>query len=66
MNNLTAIDDFIKEIERCDDMRQLINTRCENDIFTPRTLCTLQSKEIAELVTLLGNYRSLLVTMNKN
>ena len=54
------------EIERCDDMLHTINGRCENDIFVPRTLCTLQSKEISEVVSILGNYRRLLVTMEEH
>ena len=55
-----------KEIERCDDMLHVINGRCENDIFVPRTLCTLQSTEISEILDILGNYRRLLVTMKEN
>ena len=55
-----------KEIKRCDDMLHVITGRCENDIFVPRTLCTLRSTEISEILDILGNYRKLLVAMKED
>ena len=49
-----------KEIDRCEDMWQLIDGRCESDFLVPRTLCTLQTKEIKELLDILGNYNEVL------
>lgn len=55
-----------KEIDRCEDMRNLISGRCERDFLVPRTLCTLQSTEIEELFEILGNYNKILTFLKEN
>lgn len=60
-----ANDILQKEIDRCEDMRTLINSRCEPDFLVPRTLCTLQSTEIEELSEILGNYKKILTILKE-
>ena len=55
-----------KEIDRCEDMKKLIDSRCDSDFFLPRTLCTLQSTEIVELLEILGNYSKILTLLKEN
>lgn len=55
-----------KEIDRCESMRKLIDSRCESDFLVPRTLCTLQSVEIGELLEILSNYNKILKILKEN
>ena len=55
-----------KEIDRCEDMRTLISSRCESDFLVPRTLCTLQNTEIEELSEILGNYSKIMTILKEN
>lgn len=61
-----ANDILQKEIDRCEDMKKLIDSRCECDFLVPRTLCTLQSAEIGELLEILGNYNKILTLLKEN
>lgn len=55
-----------KEIDRCEDMKELISNRCEHNLFTPLMLCTLRSPEIEELLEILGNYNKILACLKEN